>query len=229
MRELKLTRKKLNPDNKAILYDIRTYIYAKGVNEKILKEIELDVAGMLLESQERGEDAGEAIGEDYKAFCDELIKNCPRKKPIDYVIYIMLAFSIFSITYVLFMYVVGTYYPLIKMYVEGFILHCTVIDSISIASGFISGMVGSMVLAPIKQKNSFKKGKGCLVIFSAFILYLVVHVMAIHYVRNIVDVNQMVSINLLTVGIASVLTAAAAWGVIEWRKRYQLSNYKKTS
>jgi DNA-binding ferritin-like protein (Dps family) len=225
MRELRLTRKKLNPDNKEILSDIRLYIYAKGVNEKILKEIELDIAGMLLESQERGEDAGETIGEDYKAFCDELIKNCPRKKPIDYVIYILLMFSSLILGYALLIYL----HPFYNMNVEGFMLHCKVNELISELGIIVAVMVGSTVLAPIRQKNSFNKGKGCLVAFLCFVLYIVVDIKILYYIYDRVPVNQMISINLLKVVIVSGLIAAITWGVMEWRMRRQLVNYKKNS
>jgi len=233
MRELKLIRKKLNPENKEILTDIRKYIYAKGVNEKILNEIELDIAGMLLESQKRGEKASEAIGEDYKAFCDELIKNCPRKKPIDYVIYILLLLSALAICFAITTYWSRVNHPFKYMYVEGFVLHCKLDSLISQLGSLIAGPIwGSVILAPIIMRNAFDKDKGCAFAFLFFIVYIVfivvnIKVMDFIYGRFIRD--QMITINLIKLGVISGITTAVLWGVLEWRMRHQLVNYKKNN
>lgn len=62
-----------------------------------------------------------------------------------------------------------------------------------------------------------------------FIVYMVcivvnVSIMDSIYSRFIRD--QMVSINLITLGVVSGIIAALLWGAMEWRMRRQLSNYK---
>ena len=83
MSELRNIKRQLSGENKSLLAKMSNYIYANGINLKLWKEIRLDIAGMLLESQERGEEAEIAFGYSYEKFCDSLIENCPRKKFAD--------------------------------------------------------------------------------------------------------------------------------------------------
>ncbi|MFA9465273.1 MAG: hypothetical protein ACERKN_13395 [Velocimicrobium sp.] len=55
MSELSNIKSKLNRNNKNTLLYLSNYIYANGVNTRVWKEIRIDLAGMLLESQERAD------------------------------------------------------------------------------------------------------------------------------------------------------------------------------
>lgn len=68
MSELSIIKSKLNRRNKHTLDKLSNYIYANCVNTNHWKEIRINLAGRLLESQERGEDSETVIGKNYKAF-----------------------------------------------------------------------------------------------------------------------------------------------------------------
>ncbi len=69
--------KQLNAENNKVMTDIICYLRVANIsvyNQEIIRQ---DLLEMLLSAQERGENVQAVIGEDYKAFCDEIIESLP--------------------------------------------------------------------------------------------------------------------------------------------------------
>ncbi|MEG1256751.1 hypothetical protein [Clostridium sp.] len=78
-KENNTAEKQLSDDNNVVLTDMVVYLHSSNLNEYDIEAIRKDLIGMALESQLRLEDFKESIGEDYKSFCDKLIKNGRKK------------------------------------------------------------------------------------------------------------------------------------------------------
>lgn len=80
--------KQLTTDNDLILTDIVVYLRSSNLKDYDIEVIRKELIGMALESQLRGSSLKDTVGEDYKEFCDELIKNGREKtvyeKSLDY-------------------------------------------------------------------------------------------------------------------------------------------------
>lgn len=72
--------KKLTEENRKIMTDIVCYIRSFPVSVIEQEQVRMDIAVMLYDGQNRGEDAQQIIGGDYKRFCDELIAEIPVMK-----------------------------------------------------------------------------------------------------------------------------------------------------
>lgn len=72
--------KKLNEENQIIYTDIVCYIRVSSINEKEKEEIISDILDMFLRCQKAGKSIEEAIGNDYKGFCDSIIQSVSQKK-----------------------------------------------------------------------------------------------------------------------------------------------------
>jgi len=90
--------KELNSKNKKILTKMLQYLDSRALNEIVYNEVRADLASMLLENQKRGGTSDEVFGNDYKAFCDDLVKNSPRKCAfeilLELVIFLLLSFAV---------------------------------------------------------------------------------------------------------------------------------------
>lgn len=69
--------KQLNAENNPVMTDIVCYLRAANITEYQQEEVRRDLLEMALSAQARGEDFKSVIGEDYKTFCDEVIKSLP--------------------------------------------------------------------------------------------------------------------------------------------------------
>ena len=81
--EYKSCYRQLNEENKKLMRKICLYVESRYLNEVARDELLVDIAGMALESQKRGESFREAIGNDYESFCKELTKNSPRRSVVE--------------------------------------------------------------------------------------------------------------------------------------------------
>lgn len=72
--------KKLNEENDKIYTDIVCYIRGSSLNELDQEEVISDILDMFLRCQEENKPIEEAIGEDYKGFCDSVIEAAGNKK-----------------------------------------------------------------------------------------------------------------------------------------------------
>lgn len=70
---------KLNDENSRVLTDIICYLRVANISEYHQEIVRQDLLEMILSAQERGEDIETVIGEDYKAFCDNIIANLPHQ------------------------------------------------------------------------------------------------------------------------------------------------------
>ena len=79
--------KELSPDNQKVLTDIVAYL--RGSSTPILQQeqVRRDITEMLLEGEARGQSAQTIIGEDYQAFCDEILAELPRRSARERTIY----------------------------------------------------------------------------------------------------------------------------------------------
>lgn len=69
----------LSKENSAVMTDIVCYLRSSNLCEYDLEIIRKELIGMALEAQLRGGLFGDVVGEDYKAFCRELMRNGRQK------------------------------------------------------------------------------------------------------------------------------------------------------
>ncbi|MCT2534935.1 DUF1129 family protein [Aquibacillus koreensis] len=74
-------REKLSEENLQIYEDMLIYIRLKSnKSEQQTEEVLLELLDHMLEAQAEGKKASDIFGEDYKGYCDELIKEIPGEK-----------------------------------------------------------------------------------------------------------------------------------------------------
>lgn len=71
--------KQLNKENDEIITDLVIYIQDKNLSAYNMQVVRREITAMAIESQMRGVSLKEVFGEDYRAFCDELVENSPKK------------------------------------------------------------------------------------------------------------------------------------------------------
>ena len=64
---------KLTKENEKIMRKAKRYIRTVPLSTEEIRQIEEDITGMALESQERGEDFMEVIGKPIREFCEDLV------------------------------------------------------------------------------------------------------------------------------------------------------------
>ena len=64
---------KLTKENEKIMRKAKRYIRTFPLSTEEIRQIEEDITGMALESQERGEDFMEVIGKPIREFCEDLV------------------------------------------------------------------------------------------------------------------------------------------------------------
>lgn len=67
--------KELRDYDNVVLTDIIVYLHSSSLHEYDIEVMRKELIGMALEAQIRGEKLSDIIGEDYKSFCDELMKS----------------------------------------------------------------------------------------------------------------------------------------------------------
>lgn len=71
--------RQINTENREAFTDIICYLRGADISEYHQEIIRQDLLDMVLSAQKRGENIRAVIGEDYQAFCDEIIANLPRR------------------------------------------------------------------------------------------------------------------------------------------------------
>ena len=71
--------KELTPENNRAMTDIIVYLRAANITEYQQELVRRDITEMVLEGQRRGATMEEVIGEDYKAFCDAVLLELPKR------------------------------------------------------------------------------------------------------------------------------------------------------
>lgn len=73
--------KEINEENTAAMTDIVCYLRVANISDYYQETVRRDLLEMVLSAQDRGESIQSVIGEDYKAFSDEVVENLPQKTP----------------------------------------------------------------------------------------------------------------------------------------------------
>jgi|GEM_PF-4348380 hypothetical protein len=222
MGELRKIKSKLNRENKLLLNKLSSYIYANGVNNKVWNEIKIDLAGMLLECQERGGYSQDVIGNDYKEFCDELIANCPRKKFLDVILEFLFVAGLAILMFIPFLYIWGIFLPSYDEYVRGIIFYCEPYYLGILLSGGFAGGIGSIFL----QRLTFSKNRMGRYFIIYFIVYIITYMLVLHVAKRAAE-NNLVRFNVLVAEIIVLLLFAVNFGLREWRMRNQLKEFAK--
>ena len=71
--------KELKPENNRAMTDIVVYLRAANITEYQQELVRRDITEMVLEGQRRGDAMEEVIGEDYRAFCDAVLAEVPKR------------------------------------------------------------------------------------------------------------------------------------------------------
>lgn len=78
-KENNLLDKQLSKENNTIMIDMVCYLRSSDLCDYDIEIIRKELTGMALEAQLRNEKFSDAVGDDYKALCDELMKNGRQK------------------------------------------------------------------------------------------------------------------------------------------------------
>ena len=71
--------KELTPENNRAMTDIIVYLRASNTTEYQQELVRRDITEMVLEGQRRGDAMEAVIGEDYRAFCDAVLAEVPKR------------------------------------------------------------------------------------------------------------------------------------------------------
>ena len=75
--------KNLSKESNEILTDIVVYLRGSAISEYHQEEVRRDISQMLFDGEKRNESVRDIIGEDYKSFCDEIVKSFPPRSKIE--------------------------------------------------------------------------------------------------------------------------------------------------
>lgn len=222
MKEFLTIKKKLNKKNKIVLVKILNYIYACGINTKIFEKMRIDIAQMIWDSQERGEEVGQVIGEDYKNFCDELIENAPRKSFFDVIVEIGLTIGVSLLIIIPMLYIFAFVFPTAHQYVKG-VNYIDTYDSIVVMiAGMLAGGGGSFIM----QRYAFSKKKMMLYIVGFMTIYgMIIGIASIWISKNGKD--QLLNINMLAFELGMVVIVLICALIREIRMKRQMNKFKE--
>ena len=75
------------PENQKILVDIVAYLRGSPASPYQQELVHRDILDMLQEGEARGQTAAQVIGEDYQAFCDEILAELPKRSMKQRIVY----------------------------------------------------------------------------------------------------------------------------------------------
>lgn len=78
LRENNRREKALSPEAQEKMTDIVVYLRGQDLSELTQEEIRRDIQEMVLAAEARGESMDQVIGEDHRAFCEEIVAAVPR-------------------------------------------------------------------------------------------------------------------------------------------------------
>ncbi len=78
-RENNNREQELSPAARQGMTDVVVYLRSQDLSQLAQEEIRQDIQEMILEGEKRGETMEQVIGEDYRAFCDEIVAAVPRR------------------------------------------------------------------------------------------------------------------------------------------------------
>ncbi|HWQ42405.1 MAG TPA: hypothetical protein VN456_10285, partial [Desulfosporosinus sp.] len=71
--------KKLTERNSLIMTDMIVYLRVSNITDEQVESVRQDLLDMVLTAQDRGDDISSIIGEDYQAFCNEILQSATPK------------------------------------------------------------------------------------------------------------------------------------------------------
>ena len=77
----------LTPENQKILVDIVAYLRGSSASTYQQELVHRDILDMLQEGEARDQTAAQVIGEDYQAFCDEILAELPKRSMKQRIVY----------------------------------------------------------------------------------------------------------------------------------------------
>ncbi len=115
-KENNIRDKELSKENSTIMTDMVCYLRASNLCDYDLENIRKELIGMAIEAQLRGEFFGDVVGEDYKVFCIEIIKNGRQKTSYEKILGILytVVFSI-MVLFVAEIFFSATIYDIFKL------------------------------------------------------------------------------------------------------------------
>ena len=70
--------KQIRAEDRAVLTDMVVYIRSADISPWYQERVRRDIWQMIIDGESRGMTAAEVIGEDYKSFCDSVIREIPK-------------------------------------------------------------------------------------------------------------------------------------------------------
>ena len=96
----------LNEENREAYTNMICYLRVANISEYNQEIIRQDLLEMVLSAQERGENIQTVIGEDYRAFCDNIIASLPprsvKEKILEFLDILLLCTSLLGTIYIIF-------------------------------------------------------------------------------------------------------------------------------
>lgn len=181
--------KQLTKENNEILTDMVVYLHSSDLCEYDIEVIRKELLGMALETQLRGENFSNVIGDNFKVFCKELIKNGRKKTPYEKVLEFL-----FIVTYgvgalLLFQIIVQVTYGIIKKGINSFSFDMPITLGFVVMA--ICGVIAGYGIVYFVSKNSFelsnkKSKKYKILIIGVVEIIFVIMVLSNFLLRNIV-------------------------------------------
>lgn len=213
------TFKELNRENKKVLMKMTQYLNTCALNQVVYKEVRVDIAAMLLENQKRGGTSEEVFGKDYKAFCNDLVKNSPHKTISEILLEFVMNFSLaFAVILPIFL-LLETFFPSEGNRVDGWIIFCNWNLVVGMLVCGSLGGFGSLYI----QRNAFSNKIKVFTIY--FIGYMLIAIALMMWLSHLY--NGFVSINVL---VSTLILAALGMLAFALKRKIaytRLENYKE--
>jgi DNA-binding ferritin-like protein (Dps family) len=214
--------KMLTKENGLIMMDMVVYLRSSDLCDYDIEVIRRELFAMIYEAQLRNEPADRVIGDDYKGFCEELMKNGRQKDFYEK----FLEWAYIVITGV------GTLF-LIEVVFSGFILESFLHGnfSIPISAGFLVSTVliilGAIVIYWFITKHSFElPGKGLNKYRILFLIGFVIYFTGAFMLKVLMDDISLLHINVL-IGIACFAAAYLLVKVLgDWNSNQIAATHK---
>ena len=152
--------KQIAPENREAYTDIICYLRGAKLSEYNQETVRGDLLEMILSAQMRGEGIQTVIGEDYQAFCDNIITSLPpqsvKEKTLEYLDIVCGCLSILGVITIIF---ADDTFALFRDFAAGRPLNFEI--SISAGSVISTGIIlaAAVIIVEVLLKNSFKIGK----------------------------------------------------------------------
>ena len=144
--------KNLSKESNEVLTDIVAYLRGSALSEYHQEEVRRDISQMIFDGEKRNESIRAIIGEDYKSFCDEIVKSFPpRSKKEKFLEWLSLFFQMLNTLSLLWL-----FSSLILIFTENATVYRLPLSLDQIINGmFIS--IGSIFIVTFVSKTSFNK------------------------------------------------------------------------